>query len=175
MSQKNTPIESFYKNLLNKWVGVGLITACYFFLIRPLRVMFITALVPMIQSKLIEIPLVKLANSSTTVILTVFNSSYFTSSTAQSFTYSPAFNSFFFLACVGLCMLGDLKQSIKSLSLIHLLGWLIATIFLTIGLFIHPTWWIVSDLIMVYLIPMASMALIAVRYSYLLSNEDIIQ
>ena len=175
MSQKNTPIESFYKNSLNKWVGAGLIISCYFFLVRPLRVMFITVLVPMIQSKLIEIPLVELANSSTTVILTVFNSSYFASSTAQSFTYSPSFNLFFCLACVGLWVIGDLKQSIKSLSLIHLLGWLIATVFLTIGLFIHPTWWIASDLITVYLIPMASMALVAVRYSYLLSNENITQ
>ena len=175
MSQKNTPIEFFYKNSLNKWVGVGLITACYFFLIRPLRVMFITALVPMIQSKLLEEPLVELANSSTTVILTVLNSSYFTSSTAQSFTYGPAFNFFFLLACVGLWMLDDLKQSIKSLSLIHLYGWLFTSVFLTIGLFIHPLWWIASDLITVYLIPMASMALVAIRYSYLSSNDDIIQ
>ena len=165
MSQKNTPIESFYKNSLNKWVGAGLITACYFFLIRPLRVMFITALVPMIQSKLLEEPLVELANSSTTVILTVLNSSYFTSSTAQSFTYSPSFNLFFCLACVGLWVIGDLMQSIKSLSLIHLLGWLIASVFLAAGIFNHPTWWIASDLITVYLIPMASMALVAIRYS----------
>ena len=175
MSQKNTPFVSFFLNSLNKWTGAGLIIACYFFLIRPLRVMFVTALVPMIQSKLIEVPLVELAKSSTTVILTVLNSSYFTSSTAQSFTYSPAFNLFFCLACVGLWMLGDLKQSIMSLSLINLLGWLIATLFLAIGLFNHPTWWIASDLITVYLIPMASMALVAVRYSYLSSNDDIIQ
>ena len=165
MSQKKTPIESFYKNSLNKWVGAGLITACYFFLIRPLRVMFITALVPMIQSKLLEEPLVELANSSTTVILTVLNSSYFTSSNAQSFNYSPSFNLFFYLACVGLWVIDDLMQSIKSLSLIHLYGWLFASVFLVIGLFIHPAWWIASDLITVYLIPMASMALVAIRYS----------
>ena len=165
MSQKNTPIVSSYKNSLNKWVGAGLITACYFFLIRPLRVTFITALVPMIQSNLLEKPFVELANSSTTVILTVLNSSYFTSSTAQSFTYSPAFNFFYCLACVGLWMLGDFKQSIKLLSLIHLLGWLIATVFLAAGIFNHPNWWIASDLITVYLIPMASMALVAIRYS----------
>lgn len=164
MSQKNTPIVSFYKNSLNKWVGAGLIIACYFFLIRPLRVIFITVLAPMIQSNLLEEPLVELTNSSTTVILTVLNSSYFTSSTAQSFTYSPAFNFFFCLACVGLWMLGDLKQSIKLLSLIHLIGWLIATVFLAAGIFNHPTWWIASDLITVYLIPMASMALVAIRF-----------
>ena len=175
MSQKNTPIVSTYKNSLNKWVGAGLITACYFFLIRPLRVMFITALVPMIQSNLLEKTLVGLANSSTTVRLTVLNSSYFTSSTAQSFTYSPSFNLFFCLACVGLWVIGDLMQSIKSLSLIHLLGWLIASVFLAAGIFNHPTWWIASDLITVYLIPMASMALVAIRYSYLSSNDDIIQ
>ena len=175
MSQKNTPVESFYKNSLNKWVGAGLIIACYFFLIRPLRVMFITVLFPVIQSKLLEETSVELANSGTVVLLKVFNSSHFTSSTAQSFSYSPAFNSFFLLACVGLWVIGDLKQSIKLLSQIHLLGLLIATLFLVIGLFFHPTWWIVSDLIMVYLIPMASMALVAIRYSVLSSNDDIIQ
>ncbi len=41
----------------------------------------------------------------------------------------------------------------------------IATMFLFAGLSLHPNWWIGYDLITVYLLPLASMALVAIRYA----------
>jgi hypothetical protein len=76
-----------------------------------------------------------------------------------------AFNSFYLFASLGLLIINDIKSSLYTLSAIHATGWVLATMFLFAGLTIHPNWWIGSDLITVYLLPLASMALVAIRYA----------
>ena len=52
-----------------------------------------------------------------------------------------------------------------TLTLIHIIGWIIATLFFFAGLYVHPNWWVGSDLITVYLIPMASLSWVAIVYA----------
>ncbi len=81
------------------------------------------------------------------------------------YTYAPAFNMFFMLASLSLWLIGDLRSSLLILSIIHFTSWITAIVFLFAGLTLHPSWWIGSDLITVYLLPLASMALVAIRYA----------
>lgn len=81
------------------------------------------------------------------------------------YTYAPAFNMFFMMAILSLWLLDDVRSSLFTLSAIHAIGWVLATMFLFAGLTLHPNWWIGSDLITVYLLPLASMALVAIRYA----------
>jgi hypothetical protein len=88
------------------------------------------------------------------------------------YTYAPAFNMFFMVASLALWLLDDLRSSLITLSIIHITSWITATIFLFAGLTLHPNWWMGSDLITVYLLPLASMALVAIRYAQQLTKSS---
>ena len=159
-----------YSHYLRKWIGFCLIIAGYFFLIRPLRVGFLSVLIPMIEPLVESSSLIELRHSSTTLIATMFESLSMENLNGEpadslEYTYAPAFNMFFMLASLALWLLDDLRSSLLPLTIIHVTSWITATIFLFLGLTLHPDWWIGSDLITVYLLPLASMALVAIRYA----------
>jgi hypothetical protein len=131
---------------------------------------FLSVLIPMIEPLVELSSLIELRHSSTTIIATMYESlpmENLNRGPADSFeyTYAPAFNMFFMLASLALWLLGDLKSFLLPLSIIHVTSWITATIFLYAGLTLHPNWWIGSDLITVYLLPLASMSLVAIRYA----------
>jgi len=159
-----------YSNYLRKWIGFCLIIAGYFFLIRPLRVGFLKVLIPMIEPLVESSSLIELRHSSTTIIATMYESLPIENPNGEpvdslEYTYAPAFNMFFMMASLALWLLDDLRSSLLTLSIIHITSWITATMFLFAGLTLHPIWWIGSDLITVYLLPLASMSLVAIRYA----------
>ena len=105
---------------------------------------------------------VGIRNSATTLILSIGNQE---AHSLKEFTYGLSFNSFFLFASLGLWALKNFKNSMLTLTLIHLLGWIITTLFFFAGLYVHPNWWVGSDLITVYLIPMASLSWVAIVYA----------
>ena len=168
--QSPTFLSPRYSHYLRKWIGFCLIIAGYFFVIRPLRVGFMSILFPIIEPLLEGSPLIELRHSSTTLIATMYESlpiENLNSEPADSleYTYAPAFNMFFMMASLAFWLLDDLKSSLLPLSIIHITSWITATMFLFAGLTLHPNWWIGSDLITVYLLPLASMSLVAIRYA----------
>ena len=159
-----------YSHYLRKWIGFCLIIVCYFFVIRPLRVGFLSILIPMIEPLFESSSLIELRHSSTTLIATMYENLPMENPNGAlvdryEYTYAPAFNMFFMVASLALWLLDDLRSSLLTLSIIHITSWITATIFLFAGLTLHPNWWIGSDLITVYLLPLASMALVAIRYA----------
>ena len=169
---KQTPtfLSPRYSHYLRKWIGFCLIIVGYFFVIRPLRVGFLSVLIPMIEPLFESSSLIELRHSSTTIIATVYESLPMENlngepADSHEYTYAPAFNMFFMMASLVLWLLDDLRSSLLTLSIIHITSWISATIFLYAGLTLHPNWWIGSDLITVYLLPLASMALVAIRYA----------
>lgn len=150
---------------LQKWLGLVFIVNAYFFVIRPLRVEFISVLVSIIEPALDQLSSIFMRHSSTTLIFNIGFGESSQPQTFQEYTYGPALNMFFVLATVGLWFIEELNSSIKTLVLIHVMGWFTASTCLFLALFVHPNWLVGSDLITVYLIPMASMALVALRYA----------
>ena len=169
---KQTPsfLSPKYSHYLRKWIGFCLIIAGYFFFIRPLRVGFLSVLIPMIEPLLESSSLIELRHSSTTIIATIYENlpiEHLNGEPTDSleYTYAPAFNMFFMMASLALWLLDDLRSSLLTLSIIHIVSWITATIFLFAGLTLHPNWWVGSDIITVYLLPLASMAFVAIRYA----------
>ena len=169
---KQTPsfLSPKYSHYLRKWIGFCLIIAGYFFFIRPLRVGFLSVLIPMIEPLLESSSLIELRHSSTTIIATIYENlpiEHLNGEPTDSleYTYAPAFNMFFMMASLALWLLDDLRSSLLTLSIIHIVSWITATIFLFAGLILHPNWWVGSDIITVYLLPLASMAFVAIRYA----------
>lgn len=141
-----------------------------FFVIRPFRVGFLSVFIPMIEPFLESSSLIELRYSSTTLIATIYESLPIENPNGgpvdrHLYTYAPAFNMFFMMACLALWPLEDLRSFLLILSIIHFTNWVSATILLFAGFTLHPNWWIGSDLITVYLLPLASMALVAIRYA----------
>lgn len=145
-----------------QWLGFAVIIGLYFFVIRPIRVGFISALMDYIEPVMPTLQEVGIRNSATTLILSIGNQEVHS---LKEFTYGLSFNSFFLFASLGLWALKNFKNSMQTLILIHLLGWIIATVFFFAGLYVHPNWWVGSDLITVYLIPMASLSWVAIVYA----------
>jgi hypothetical protein len=129
---------------------------------------FLSVLIPMIEPLVESSSLIELRHSSTTIIATIYENLPIENLNVEpvnslEFTYAPAFNMFFMVASLALWLLDDLRSSLLTLSIIHTIGWVLATMFLFAGLTLHPNWWIGSDLITVYLLPLASMALVAAQ------------
>ena len=148
--------------ILLHWLGFAGIIGLYFFVIRPIRVGFITVLVEYVEPTIIAAKGVELKQAATTVILSFSSQD---AHTLKEFTYGLSFNSYFLFATLGLWALKDFKHPIQILILIHLLGWITATLFFMAGVYLHPNWWVGSDLITVYLIPMASLSWVAIVYA----------
>ena len=144
------------------WLGFAVIIGLYFFVVRPIRVSFISVLLDYMEPVLPTLQDVGIRNSATTLILSIGNQEVHS---LKEFTYGLSFNSFFLFATLGLWALKDFKQSVQILILIHLLGWDIATLFFFARLYVNPNWWVGSDLITVYLIPMASLSWVAIVYA----------
>ena len=149
-------------NVLAHWLGFAGIIGLYFFVIRPVRLGFISMLVEYVEPAIIAAKGVKLKQAATSVILSLSNQD---AHPLKEFTYGLSFNSFFLFATHGLWALRDFKNSIQILIFIHLLGWTTATLFFMAGIYLHPNWWVGSDLITVYLIPMASLSWVAIVYA----------
>jgi len=170
--QSPTFLSPRYSHYLRKWIGVCLIIAGYFFLIRPLRVGFLSVLIPMIEPLLEQSLNVEYYRNATSLNFIVTNGLSTEANVISNYTYMMAFNSFFVFASLGLLIINDIKSSLYTLSAIHATGWVLATMFLFAGLTIHPNWWIGSDLITVYLLPLACMALVAIRYAQQLNTAS---
>ena len=170
--QSPTFLSPRYSHYLRKWIGVCLIIAGYFFLIRPLRVGFLSVLIPMIEPLLEQSLNVEYYRNATSLNFIVTNGLSTEVNVISNYTYMMAFNSFFVFASLGLLIINDIKSSLYTLSAIHATGWVLATMFLFAGLTIHPNWWIGSDLITVYLLPLACMALVAIRYAQQLNTAS---
>ena len=170
--QSPTFLSPRYSHYLRKWIGVCLIIAGYFFLIRPLRVGFLSVLIPMIEPLLEQSLNVEYYRNATSLNFIVTNGLSTEVNVISNYTYMMAFNSFFVFASLGLLIINDIKSSLYTLSAIHATGWVLATMFLYAGLTIHPNWWIGSDLITVYLLPLACMALVAIRYAQQLNTAS---
>ena len=144
------------------WLGFVGIIVMYFFVVRPFRVGFISVLLDYIEPVMSMANGVGIRNSATTLILSIGTQE---AHNLKEFTYGLCFNSFFLFATLGLWALKDFKHSIQILIFIHLLGWIITTLFFFAVLYVHPNWWVGSDLITVYLIPMASLSWVAIVYA----------
>ena len=145
------------------WLCFASIIILYFFVVRPIRVGFISMLLDYMEPALSVLKGVGIRNSATISL-----DSYYWKSRGHSlkeFTYGLIFNSFFLFATLGLWTLKNFKKSMLTMILIHMLGWIIATLFFISRLYVHPNWWVGSDLITVYLIPMASLSWVAIVYA----------
>ena len=162
MSPKFSIPEQQSTPKLVHWLGFAVIIGLYFFLVRPIRVGFISALMDYIEPVLPTLQELGIRNSATTLILSIGNQE---AHSLKEYTYGLSFNSFFLFASLGLWALKNFKNSMQTLIIIHLLGWIIATLFFFAGLYVHPNWWVGSDLITVYLIPMASLSWVAIVYA----------
>lgn len=162
MSPNRTMFQKANFKVLAHWLGFAGIIGLYFFVIRPIRVGFITMLIEYVEPAIITAKGVELKQAATTVILSFSSQD---AHTLKEFTYGLSFNSFFLFATLGLWVLKAIKNSIQLLILIHLLGWITATFFFMAGVYLHPNWWVGSDLITVYLIPMASLSWVAIVYA----------
>ena len=148
--------------ILAHWLGFAGIIGLYFFIIRPIRVGFITMLIEYVEPAIITAKGVELINFGTALILSIGDQD---AHTLKEFIYGLSFNSFFLFATLGLWALKAIKNSIQLLILFHLMGWITATLFFMAGIYLHPNWWVGSDLITVYLIPMASLSWVAIVYA----------
>jgi multisubunit Na+/H+ antiporter MnhG subunit len=162
MSPKLTIPEQRSTPKFVHWLGFGVIIGLYFFLVRPIRVGFVSVLLDYMEPVLLTLKEVGIRNSATTLILSIGTQEVHS---LKEFTYGLSFNSFFLFASLGLWALKNFKNSMQTLTLIHMLGWIIATVFFFAGLYVHPNWWVGSDLITVYLIPMASLSWVAIVYA----------
>ena len=162
MSPNGTMIQKANFKVLAHWLGFAGIIGLYFFVIRPIRVGFTSMLIEYVEPAIITEKGVELKQAATSVILSLSSQD---AHTLKEFTYGLSFNSFFLVATLGLWALKDFKHPIQILILIHLLGWITATLFFMAGVYLHPNWWVGSDLITVYLIPMASLSWVAIVYA----------
>ena len=112
--------------ILAHWLGFAGIIGLYFFVIRPIRVGFISMLVEYAEPAIITAKGVELKQAATSVNLSFSSQD---AHTLKEFTYGLSFNSFFLFATLGLWALKDFKHPIQILILIHLLGWITATLF----------------------------------------------
>ena len=162
MSPNRTLFKQANLKVLIHWVGFAGIVVLYFYVLRPIRVGFISVLLDYIEPVVSTASGVGIRNSSTTLVLSIGNQD---AQNLKEITYGLTFNSFFLFATLGLWALKDFKKSMHVLILIHLVGWIIASLFFFVGLYVHPNWWVGSDLISVYLIPMASLSWVAIVYA----------
>ena len=114
---------------------------------------------------ILEIDSVALKKSATTIILVVSEQAIQNSQKIFEYTYAPTFNNFFLIGISGLWYVNQHINTLKYLTYIHLFGWLFSSSFLVTGLLLNVDFWIGSDLITVYLVPVASMALVAIIFS----------
>ena len=153
------------KSLFKRWLGIISFTLIYFIMIRPLRVYFVDILFALLDPLILEIEIAALKKSATTIILMVSEQAVQNSQKIYEYTYAPTFNSFFLLGISGLWYINQDIYTLKYLIYIHLFGWLFSSLFLVYGLVLDVDFWIGSDLITVYLVPVASMALVAIIFS----------
>ena len=153
------------KSLFKRWLGIISFTLIYFLMIRPLRVYFVDILFALLDPLILEIEIAALKKSATTIILMVSEQAVQNSQKIYEYTYAPTFNSFFLLGISGLWYINQDIYTLKYLIYIHLFGWLFSSLFLVYGLVLDVDFWIGSDLITVYLVPVASMALVAIIFS----------
>ena len=153
------------KSFLKRWLGIISFTLIYFLVIRPLRVHFVDILSVFLDPLILEIESAALKKSATTIILVVSEQVIQNSQKVFEYTYAPTFNSFFLIGISGLWYVNQNINTLKYLIYIHLFGWLFSSLFLVTGLLLDVDFWIGSDLITVYLVPVASMSLVAIIFS----------
>ena len=136
MSPKLIMTTKEYTPKIAFWLGFMVIIGLYFFLVRPIRVGIISALLDYIEPVLPTLQDVGIRNSATTLILSIGTQEVHS---LKEFTYGLSFNSFFLFASLGLCALKNFKNSMQTLILIHLLGWIIATVFFSQVCIFTPT------------------------------------
>ena len=165
MSQISFIDDLLSKSFLKRWLVIISFAVIYFLVIRPLRVHFVDLLFTFLDPLILEIESVALKKSATTIILVVSEQVIQNSQKIFEYTYAPTFNSFFMIGISGLWYINQHINSMKYLIYIHLFGWLLSSLFLLAGLVLDLDFWIGSDLITVYLVPVASMALVAIIFS----------
>ena len=165
MSQTSFIDDLSSKSFLKKWLGIISFTLIYFLVIRPLRVHFVDLLVAFLDPLILEIDSVALKKSATTIILVVSEQAIQNSQKIFEYTYAPTFNSFFLIGISGLWYINQHINTLKYLIYVHLFGWLFSSLYLLTGLLLDVDFWIGSDLITVYLVPVASMALVSIIFS----------
>ena len=165
MSQISFIDDLSSKSFLKRWLGIISFTLIYFLVIRPLRVHFVDLLVAFLDPLILEIEYAALKKSATTIILVVSEQAIQNSQKIFEYTYAPTFNSFFLIGISGLWYVNQHINTLKYLTYIHLFGWLFSSLFLVTGLLLNVDFWIGSDLITVYLVPVASTALVAIIFS----------
>ena len=167
MSQISFIDDLSSKSFLKRWLGIISFTLIYFLVIRPLRVHFVDLLVTFLDPLILEIDSVALKKSATTIILVVSEQAIQNSQKIFEYTYAPTFNSFFLIGISGLWYVNQHINKLKYLIYVHLFGWIFSSLFLVMGLVLDVDFWIGSDLITVYLVPVTSMALVAITFSNL--------
>ena len=165
MSQISFIDDLLSKSFLKRWLGIISFAVIYFLVIRPLRVHFVDLLFAFLDPLILEIESAALKKSATTIILVVSEQAIQNSQKIFEYTYAPTFNSFFLIGISGLWYINQHINTLKYLIYIHLFGWLLSSLFLLAGLVLDLEFWIGSDLITVYLVPVASMALVAIIFS----------
>lgn len=165
MSQISFIDDLLSKSFLKRWLGIISFAVIYFLVIRPLRVHFVDLLFAFLDPLILEIESAALKKSATTIIFVVSEQAIQNSQKIFEYTYAPTFNSFFLIGISGLWYINQHINKLKYLIYIHLFGWLLSSLFLLAGLVLDLDFWIGSDLITVYLVPVASMALVAIIFS----------
>ena len=165
MSQISFIDDLLSKSFLKRWLVIISFAVIYFLVIRPLRVHFVDLLFTFLDPLILEIESAALKKSATTIILVVSEQAIQNSQKIFEYTYAPTFNSFFLIGISGLWYINQHINTLKYLIYIHLFGWLLSSLFLLAGLVLDLDFWIGSDLITVYLVPVASMALVAIIFS----------
>ena len=153
------------KSFLKRWLGIISFTLIYFLVIRPLRVHFVDILSVFLDVLIFVIDSASLKISASTIIFVVSEQVIQNSQKVFEYTYAPTFNSFFLIGISGLWYVNQNINTLKYLIYIHLFGWLFSSLFLVTGLLLNVDFWIGSDLITVYLVPVASMSLVAIIFS----------
>ena len=116
------------------WLGFVVIIGLYFFVVRPIRVGFIYYLLEYFGQQITNIKEVTIIAKGTNLTLSISN---FSSNYERK--YGLSFNSFYLFASLGLWALKNFKNSMQTLILIHMLGWIISTVFFSQGCMFIPT------------------------------------
>jgi hypothetical protein len=162
MSPKLTITEQRIMPKIVHWLGFASIIGLYFFVVRPIRVGFISLLIDFLNQQFIDQSGTKFEYFKTGIRILLIDPE--TSYSSQYFYVVP-FNAFLLVASLGIWSFNNFLSSMKVLLKIHLTCFVFNTLSFVAGFYLQPIFWLVTDLITVYLIPMASLSWVAIVYA----------
>lgn len=143
-------------NQLKKLILVFVVAGVYFIIVREVRKSFVSIQI----EKVLEFQ----GTSSITKIEQAPVSITFILDGSHMRLYKISFGMFFLFACIGLVLVDSKKKDYLILFLIHMIGGLLSTIFMWVGINSSTSLLVIPDALSRYFIPLCSLGLVALVY-----------